>query len=109
MLEVLLGSKNRERILLYLVFRKEGYAREIARYFHTDVNQIQKQLERLETGGILFSRTVGKTRLYAMNPRYPFLKELEILFEKSLEFYPEQERESLLMVRKRPRRKDKPL
>ena len=31
MIEVLLGSKNAERVLLYIFTREEGYAREIAR------------------------------------------------------------------------------
>ncbi|MBN1894565.1 winged helix-turn-helix transcriptional regulator [bacterium] len=109
MLESLIGSTNRERILLYLVFRNEGYAREISRYFDTDLSQIQKQLERLENGGILYSRSAGKTILYGLNPRYPFKKELEILFKKLFTFLPKTDRISLTMNRKRPRRKGKPL
>ncbi len=109
MLEAILGSTNRERILLYLVFRKEGYAREISRYYNTDLSQIQKQLERLENGGILFSRSVGKTIIYAINPRYPFKTELESLFKKTFEFLPKDEQASLQMDRKRPRRKGKPV
>lgn len=109
MLENLLGSINRERILIFIYSRDEGYAREIARFFKTNLDPIQKQLERLEAGGILYSRSVGKTRMYALNPRYPFLNELRILLEKSLSFYPEEERERLTMVRRRPRRKGKPL
>ena len=109
MLEALLGSKNRERILLYLVFRKEGYAREISRYFDTDLSQIQKQLERLENGGVLFSHSVGKTIVYGLNPRYPFKSELEALLQKVFSFLPENEKVSLTMDRKRPRRRGKPL
>jgi predicted transcriptional regulator len=109
MLEALFGSVNRERVLLFLYGQKEGYAREIARFFNTSLDPIQKQLERLELGGILYSRAVGKTRLYALNPRYPFLKELTALLEKSLVFYPTEKREDLTMVRRRPRRKGKPL
>ena len=50
MLEYLFGSVNRERVLLFLYSRNEGYAREIARFFKTDLNPIQKQLEKLEGG-----------------------------------------------------------
>ena len=46
-----LGSSNRERVLLYLNFRKEGYAREISRYFRTDLTPVQKQLETRERWG----------------------------------------------------------
>jgi hypothetical protein len=109
MLEALFGSKNREKILLYLIFRKQGYAREISRYFNTDLSQIQKQLERLENGGVLFSRNIGKTIVYGINPRYPFKKEIESLLLKVFSFLPENERVLLTMNRKRPRRKGKPL
>jgi len=109
MIESLLGSKNREFVLLFLYARNEGYAREIARFYETDLSQIQKQLERLEIGNILISKLIGKIRLYSLNPRYPFIKELKALLEKVLYFYPEDERTKLTMIRKRPRRKGKPL
>ena len=109
MLESLLGSINGERVLIYLFARGEGYAREIARFFQTDLSPIQKKLERLEAGGILASRLAGKTRLYVFNPRYPFKAELESLLKKALEFYPPDQREALLMNRRRPRRSGKPL
>ncbi|MDM7924846.1 MAG: winged helix-turn-helix domain-containing protein [bacterium] len=109
MLEPLLGSVNREKVLLYLYGRKEGYAREMAAYFKTDLSQIQKQLERMEQGGVLFSRKVGKTRLYGLNPRYPFISELKALLNKTISFLSEKERESLLINRKRPTRAGKPL
>ncbi len=109
MLEALLGSTNRERILIYLVFRKEGYAREISRYYNTDLSQIQKQLERLENGGVIFSRNVGRTVVYALDPRYPFKTQIEALFQKVVSFLPETEQAALTMDRKRPRRRGKPL
>jgi len=109
MLEPLLRSKNTERVLLFLVTREDGHARDIARFFDTDLYAIQKQLDNLESGGVLVSRVAGRTRLYAFNPRYPFLKELKELLLKTLAFYPEEEREKLMMNRRRPRRRDKPL
>jgi hypothetical protein len=109
MLEPLLGSKNKERILLYLYGRPDGYAREIARFFKTDLDPIQKQLDRLERGGVLYSRQVGKTRLFGLNPRYPFLAELKGLLERAIQFYPPADRKDLVMARRRPRRKGKPL
>lgn len=109
MLEPLLGSINRERVLLFLYARNEGYAREIARFYKTDLSQIQKQLERLEIGNIVYSKTAGKTRVYSLNPRYPFLDEIRLLLEKVLSFYSPEEREKYTRDRKRPRRKGKPL
>ena len=109
MLESLFGSVNREKVLIFLYARDEGFPREIARHYKTDVSPIQRQLERLEEGGVLSSRLLGKTRVYNFNPRYPFLRELEQLLEKVLSFYPDTEKEILIMNRRRPRRKNKPL
>src|SRR4030043_1317473 len=77
MLVPILGSLSSERVLIFILTRREGYAREIARFFETDLDPIQKQLEKLELGSILVSRTAGRTRLYEFNPRYTFLKELD--------------------------------
>ena len=107
MIESLLGSTNAERTLLFLLAREEGYPSEIARLFDTDLFGIQKQMDRLESGGVLASRTAGRTRLYRFNPRYPFLNELRALLEKALSFYPEAEQERLRIFRRRPRRKGK--
>jgi len=109
MLEAIFGSADRERILRFLFMRQEGYAREIARFYDSDLSQIQKQLTRMELGGVLFSRSVGRTVLYGLNPRYPFKKELESLIKKSVDFLPDAERVALVMNRKRPRRRGKPL
>ena len=109
MLEVILGSKNVERVLIYIYARGEGYAREIARFYETDLLPIQKQLDKLEAGGVLVSREVGKTRPYVFNPRYPFLNEIRALLEKALSFYPKDQGEALTMNRRRPRAKGKAL
>ena len=108
-MEPLLGSKNAERVLIFILAREEGYAREIARFFGADPDSIQKQLSKFESGGVLASRTVGRTRVYSLNPRYPFLKQLKALLEKALVFYSEEERQRLHFERRRPRRRGKPL
>jgi len=89
------------------MLRQEGYPRQIARFFETEFRPIQVQLDKLESGGVLYSRMVGRTRLYAFNPRYALLNELKTLLEKAIVFYPANEREALQMVRRRPRRKEK--
>ena len=109
MIEVLLGSKNAERVLLYLFTREEGYARGIASFYNTDLKPIQMQLDKFEKGGVLVSRSIGRTRPYEFNPRYPFLNELKSLLEKALTFYPAKEQEELQMNRRRPRAKGKAL
>ena len=109
MLEAILGSLSSERVLVFIFARREGYAREIARFFETALAPIQKQLDKLELAGVFVSRTAGRTRLYEFNPRYAFLKELRSLLGKAISFYPPEDRERLVMVRRRPRRKGKPL
>jgi predicted ArsR family transcriptional regulator len=109
MLKPLFGTENSERVLMFLLTRNEGYAREIAQFFDTNLYGIQRQLDKLESGGVLVSRTAGRTRLYQFNPRYPFLNELKQLLEKALTFYPEDVRENLMTNRRRPRKRDKPL
>jgi hypothetical protein len=92
-----------------MVARDEGYAREISQFFGMDISTVQNQLDKLELGSILVSLTKGRTRIYTFNPRYPFLEELKQLLEKALSFYPEEEREKLVMNRRRPRRRGKVL
>ncbi len=109
MIEPIVGSKSSEQVFIFLVARENGYATEIARFYGADLYAIQKQLERLESANILVSKKVGRTRVYQFNPRYPFLNELKDLLEKALSFYPEDIQEELVMSRRRPRKKDKPL
>jgi hypothetical protein len=109
MLEAILGSISKERVLIYLYARDKGYAREIARTFGAGLTPIQKQLEALEAANILYCEPQGRTLVYALNPRYPFIKELQALLEKALEFYPPDEQDKLMLDRRRPRRQGKPL
>ena len=108
-LKPILGSKNLERVLIFLAARNEGYAREIARFYDTDLMPVQNQLEKLEDGGVIVRKKIGKTILFRFNPRYPFLQELTTLLEKALEYYPEEIRDQLIYNRRRPRQQDKPL
>ena len=109
MLKPLFNSDKKEKILLYLYTHGESYAREIARAFKFNLNSIQNQLWNLEKGGVLYSKLKGNVRLFGFNPRYPFKKELEALFEKVLIFIPEEEKEKFYKPRLRPRHTGKPL
>ena len=109
MIESVLGSISCERVLIFLAARDEGYAREIASFFTTSLAPIQKQLDKLETGGVLVSRTAGRTRLYIFNPRYPFLTDLTAFLNKAISFYDQDLQDKLLLNRRRPRRRGKPL
>ena len=103
------GSIDAERVLLFLAARDSGYGREIADYWQTSVNGIQRQLDKFESGGILESRQVGRTRVYGWNPRWVFRNELKALLGRAITFLPKKERDRLEMVRKRPRRRGKVL
>lgn len=107
MIEGLLGSQDAERVLLFLAARGEGYGKEIADFWDTHVSGIQRQLDRLETAGILVQRQVGRTRVYSWNPRWPFREELQALLKKALGFLPKKDQEALTHVRRRPRRRGK--
>lgn len=109
MIESILGSKNAERVLIYILAREEGYPREMASFYKTDLKSLQMQLDKFERSGVLVSRTVGRTRPYMFNLRYPFLNELKNLLKKALSFYPQNEQDELLINRRRPRARGKPL
>ena len=109
MLANLLGSINKERVLIYLAARDRGYAREIARFFDASLYPVQSSMEKLEAAGVLVRRAVGTTQEYEFNPRYPVRKELMALLNRALALYPAKLRESLLLNRTRPRRSGKPL
>ncbi len=107
-LETLIGSENRERVLIFLKARGEGYAREIARFYDTDLFPIQDQLERLEAGGVLVRRPVGRTILYQSIPVISCWKNWKHCSKKQCIIIQKEIREELLMNRRRPRRRGKP-
>ena len=108
MLEAVLGSVAAERTLLYLQNYGEGYAGSIAGTFDMSPSQISKQLTKLENGGFLVSRQVGRARVYSWNKRNPLVKELRRLLQATLEVLPERQIQRYYRQRRRPRRKGKP-
>ena len=71
-------------------------------------SQISKQLTKLENGGVLVSRPVGRARVYSWNTRNPLVKELRRLLQVTLEVLPEGQIQQYYRQRRRPRRKGKP-
>ncbi len=108
MFKALFGSEKKGKILLYLYTNGETHATDIAKVFKFYLNTVQNQLLSMERGGVLYSKLKGKVRLFGINPRYPFKKELEALLEKALDFIPETEKEKFYLRRLRPRRTGKP-
>ena len=103
MLEGLFGNITIEKILFFLYVYGEGYPLGMARDFRGLCQRNSAATKRLENGGVVASRLVGKVRLYTFNPRYPFLKELKELVAQAYEFVPEKEKDKYFRMRKRPR------
>jgi len=109
MLEGVFGNITVEKILFTLYVYGEAYPFGLAKTFGEPVNRFQQQLRRLENGGIVVSRLVGRVRIYTFNPRYPFLVELKGLIERAYYFLPDKELDAYYRQRTRPRRAGKPL
>ena len=108
MLEAALGSLAAERVLLFLHRYDQAYGRQIAVAFDMPISEIQKQLRKLEGGGLLASRTVGRTRVYGWNRRSVFVAPLRQLLQVALENLPPEQRSPYTDGRRRPRRAGKP-
>lgn len=76
------GSQARTRALLALSLMAETYPREMARVLDLSLFSVQKALASLERDGLVVSRTLGRTRLYALNPRYLASRELREYLER---------------------------
>jgi hypothetical protein len=105
----LFGSLSRERVLTFIAAREQGYAREITGFWKCPDRPIKRELNRLESDGVLIARSYGRTITYSMNPRFFLRKELTALLLKVIDAYPPEWKEKLLFNRRRPRAKGKPL
>ncbi len=105
----LFGNPVAERCLLYIANYGEGHINGIAKTFATSPGQVQRQLEKLEAGGILVSQFTGNTRNFRINPRLAVRAELSALLEKILSLLPESEVAKYYRERRRPRRTRKKL
>ncbi len=109
-MESLFGNVVIEKVLFYLLINETCYPSELKRIFRSPLYSFQRALDRLEKGGIVVSHKKGKTLVYQFNPRYPFLAELKQFLEKAYDFFPDEIRKDYEpIIRKRPRRKGKPL
>lgn len=111
MLEYLFGTPIIEKILFFLLVNQKSYASQLESTFNKPLYSFQRGLARLEKGGVLVSRQEGKSVIYEFNPRYPFINELKSFLNKSYSFLPDEIKNKYYepIVRKRPRRRGKPL
>jgi len=102
------GGQGRTRSLLALQLLEESYPRELARVLAMPLSSVQKALASLELDGLVAGRMVGRTRLYQLNPRYFAAEALRTYLSRLSE--PEEVlRTRVASVRRRPRRRGKPM
>ena len=109
MLEGIFGNKTVEKVLLSIYHYGEIHAQAIASDFDVALNPIRAQLDRLEKVGVVISKPAGRMRLYQFNPKSPYSKLVKEIVKLLYESIPLSEREKLFKVRRRPRRKGKPI
>ena len=107
MLAALFGNATAGKVLLYLANYGEGYANGIARTFSLYPRMVHNQLLRLEAGGVLVSRDLGKTKLFSFNPRWAYRKALLSLLSQALDHLSPEEIRAHYRERRRPRRTGK--
>jgi hypothetical protein len=102
------GGQTRSRVLTALRILDESYPRELARVLEAPPSGVLKALRSLELDGLVAGRSVGRTRVFRINPRYFAYEELRRYLGKLAE--PDGElRERAEAIRRRPRRTGKPL
>src|SRR6266542_1067076 len=101
------GGATRTRVLLTLSLLGESYPRELARLLDTPLSGVQKALQSLEVDGIVAGRSVGRTRVFQLDPRYFARDTLKRFLARLTE--PELDlRQRVAALRRRPRRTGKP-
>jgi len=95
MLEAIMESLLKEKVLFFLLVNDDAYPREIAANFGFNLNAVQYQLKKLEKAGVLYSRLRGKVRLYGLDPNYAFRRELDALLKKAFALLKASEKEKL--------------
>ena len=102
------GGQTRTRALLALRLVGDSYPRELSRLLEMPLSGVQKALRSLEMDGLVAGRSVGRTRVYRLNPRYFAADALAAYLARVAE--PEGRlRERIAGLRRRPRRAGKPL
>jgi len=102
------GGQTRTRTLLLLRLLDASYPRELARVLDAPVSGVRQALAGLERDGLVSGRTVGRLRMYQLNPAYFARTELRGYLGKLAEADGEL-RQRAEALRRRPRRTGKPV
>lgn len=101
------GSATRTRTLIALEILGESYPRELARLLGSPLAGVQGALRGLERDGLVAGRSLGRTRVYRIDPRYFAVTDLRRYLARLAEAEP-QLRLRTEELRRRPRRSGKP-
>jgi len=84
MLEALISSKTRIKLLLRLFLNPESsaYLRGLAEEFDESTNSVRLELNRFEEAGMLVSGSVGNKKVFKANPGYPLFSEVRNILLK---------------------------
>jgi hypothetical protein len=104
----LFGTARRTEVLEALALLEETYARELARVLDAPLITIQRLVDGLEREGVVVTRLIGKERRITFNPRFYAGKELKALLLRLSEG-DVRVSNSVNALRRRPRKKGKPL
>lgn len=100
------GSPSRTQVLKYLRLLGESFPRELARLTGVPLSAVQKALASLERDGLVAGRSVGRMRMFTLDPRFFAARELEA-FLMRLALSDREVRSAVSRLRRRPRRTGK--
>lgn len=109
MLDKILGSKTAQKIFLHLYHYGETYPSAVSKDFKISLGQVQRQFDRFEEAGILVSKLSGRTRIYQFNRKQGIVKPFVEIIKRVYDSIPLKEKEELFSIRRRPRRRGKPV
>lgn len=101
------GGQTRTRALLAIRLLGSSYPRELSRLLKVPLAPVQRALSRLEVDGLVTARSVGRTRVYTLNPAYFAKRELAAYLARLADADTELQH-ALASLRRRPRRTGKP-
>ncbi|MEZ4873394.1 MAG: winged helix-turn-helix domain-containing protein [Bdellovibrionales bacterium] len=109
MLVEIFGNKTAAMVMLYLYHYGEAYPTGLAKDMGITLSQVQKQMDKFDQAGLLVSKKSGTVRIYQFNPKSPVARKVKELVKIFYDGMGIEEREKLFQVRRRPRRKGKPV
>lgn len=86
MIDKLFSSKARVEILKLLLFNPEGsfYQRQISTLAHQSIRGVQREMEKLESIGLVEKSIQGNRIYYKVNKKCPIFEELKRILFKSV-------------------------